>query len=245
MLIDTHCHLDDYENIEDIINFDGIMIASGCDDESNLKVIELVNKYDNVYGTLGIHPESIDKITEDSFNIIINNLSNPKIVGIGEIGLDYHYTDKNKELQHEVFKKQLDIASKYSMPIVVHSRDSISDAYNILSQYNLRGSIHCFSSSLEMAQKFIKLGYKIGVGGVVTFKNGKKIQNIVENISLNDILLETDSPYLTPEPYRGKCNEPRNVLYVAEKIKSIKNVSLDEVISVTSSNAIYEFDLNI
>ena len=144
-----------------------------------------------------------------------------------------------------MFKKQLDIASKYSMPIVVHSRDSISDAYNILSQYNLRGSIHCFSSSLEMAQKFIKLGYKIGVGGVVTFKNGKKIQNIVENISLNDILLETDSPYLTPEPYRGKCNEPRNVLYVAEKIKSIKNVSLAEVISITSSNAIDEFDLNI
>lgn len=248
MLIDTHCHLsiDDYENLEEVIkNMNGHMIASGCNDKTNKEVIEIINKYDNVFGTLGLHPEEIENITEDSFKYLEENLSNPKIVGIGEIGLDYHYEDLDRKKEKEIFIRQLDLAKKYNKPIVVHSRDAIQDTYDILKNYNLKGSIHCFSSSLEMAKEFIKLGYKIGVGGVVTFKNGKKIEEIVRSIDLKNILLETDSPYLSPEPFRGKTNEPKNVYYVALKVALIKEKSIEEVLEVTNSNAISLFDLKI
>jgi len=248
MLIDTHCHLsnDEYDNLDEVIkNMNGIMIASGCDDKTNKEVLELVGKYDNVYGTLGIHPSEINSITIDSFKLIEENLNNPKIVAIGEIGLDYYWVKDNKEEQINLFKKQLDIATKYNKSIVVHSRDSIQDVYNILKEYKLKGSIHCFNSSIEMAMEFIKLGYKIGVGGVITFKNSKKLQEIVEKLDLKDILLETDSPYLTPEPYRGKRNQPSMVYYVASKIAELKNMEIDKVIRITGENAIIEFDLNI
>ena len=248
MLIDTHCHLsyEDYENLDEIIkNMDGIMIASGCNDKTNKEVLELVNKYDNVYGTLGIHPEEVDNISEDSFKLLEENINNPKIVAIGEIGLDYYWVSDNKEKQQDIFKRQLDIATKYNKPIVVHSREAIQDTYDILKQYNLKGSLHCFSSSLEMAKEFIKLGYKIGVGGTVTFKNSKKLQGIVKEIDLKNILLETDSPYLSPEPFRGKKNNPSNTYYVAQKISELKDIDIKEVLDITSSNAIQLFDLNI
>ena len=248
MLIDTHCHLsyDDYDNLEEIITKENcIMIASGCDDKTNKEVIELINKYDNVYGTLGIHPQEIDKINKDSFEFIENNLNNPKIVAIGEIGLDYYWVKDNIEKQKEIFEYQLNLAVKYNKPIVVHSRESIQDVYDILKKYNLKGSIHCFSSSLEMAKEFIKLGYKIGVGGTVTFKNSKKLQEIVKNIELKDIILETDSPYLSPEPFRGKRNVPSNVYYVALKISNLKDLEVNEVLNKTNSNAIELFDLKI
>ena len=190
MLIDTHCHLsyEDYDNLEEILNNkDCIMIASGCDDKTNKDVLELVEKYDNVYGTLGIHPQEIDKITENSFKFIEDNLNNPKIVAIGEIGLDYYWVKDNIDKQKEVFEYQLNLATKYKKPIVVHSRDAIQDTYDIIKKYNLNGSIHCFSSSLEMAKEFIKLGYKIGGGGILTFKNSRKLQEIVKEIDLKNI----------------------------------------------------------
>lgn len=248
MLIDTHCHLskNDYDNIESVVeNMDGIMIISGCNDETNLEVIKYVNAYDNVYGTLGIHPENINEITQNSFKIIEENINNKKIVGIGEIGLDYYWVKDNKELQKQLLKKQLDIASKYNKSVVIHTRDSIQDTYDILKDYKLKGTIHCFNSSIEMAYKFIKLGYKIGVGGVVTFKNSKKLVELVKKLEIENILLETDSPYLTPEPYRGKKNEPKNVYYVAKKISEIKNIDLKDVVDITMNNAIKQFDLNI
>lgn len=142
-MIDTHCHIDCINNIEDVItNFDGIIITSGYDDKSNLKVIELADRYDKVYGTLGIHPEEASN--EYNMDIVINNLDNPKIIGIGEIGLDYHYTKDNIDKQIELFKRQLDIAQEHNLPVVVHSRDAIEDTYNVLKEYNLKGSIHCF-----------------------------------------------------------------------------------------------------
>lgn len=248
MLIDTHCHLsnDDYDNLEEVIKeMNGFMIASGCDDKTNKEVIELVNKYDNVYGTLGIHPEEIDNITSDSFKLIEDNLNNPKIVAIGEIGLDYYWTKDNIDKQKEIFEYQVRLALKYNMPIVVHSREAIQDTYDILKKYKVKGSIHCFSSSLEMAKEFIKLGYKIGVGGTLTFKNSKKIQDIVKQLDLKDILLETDSPYLTPEPYRGKRNKPSNVYYVALKVSQLKNIDVDEVLKQTNNSAIDMFDLKL
>ena len=247
MLIDTHCHLsnDDYENLDQIIkNMEGIMITSGCNDKTNKEVLELVEKYPNVYGTLGIHPEEIDNLTNDSFKIIEENVNNPKIVAIGEIGLDYYWVKDNKEEQKELFKKQLDLAKKYNKPVIIHSRDSIKDTYDILKKYNLKGTIHCFSSSLEMAKEFIKLGYKIGIGGVLTFKNSLKLQEIVKEIDLKDILLETDSPYLSPEPFRGKKNDPSKTIYVAKKISELKNVNLEEVLRQTANNAKSLFDLD-
>lgn len=248
MLIDTHCHLsyDDYENLDEIIkNMEGIMIVSGCNDKTNKEVLELVDKYTNVYGTLGIHPEEVNNVTKDSFKIIENNIDNSKIVAIGEIGLDYYWVKDNKEAQIKLLKKQLDLATKYNKPIVVHSRDSIQDVYDILKEYELKGTIHCFSSSLEMAKEFIKLGYKIGIGGVVTFKNSKKLQDIVKELDIKDILLETDSPYLTPEPYRGKKNNPSYVYYVASKIALLKDMEINEVIKQTGKNAVIQFDLEI
>ena len=243
-MIDTHCHLDNLENIDEIVNtFAGIIITSGYDDKSNLKVLELVSKYKNVYGTLGIHPEEASD--EYNLNIIESNLLNPKIVAIGEIGLDYHYIKDNKIKQQQLFMKQLDLATKYSLPVIVHSRDSISDTYNILSKYKLKGSIHCFSSSIEMAQSFIKLGYKIGVGGVITFKNAKKLVNVINKIDIKDILIETDSPYLSPEPYRGKINKHHNVYYVSKKISEIKNIEIKDVINITNQNAKNLFNIPV
>lgn len=248
MLIDTHCHLSesDYENLDKVItSMDGIMIASGCNDKTNKEVLELIKKYNNVYGTLGIHPEEIDNISKDSFKLIEDNLTNPKIVAVGEIGLDYYWVKDNKEKQMELFERQLALAKKYNKPVVIHSREAIQDTYDTLKKYKVTGTIHCFSSSLEMAKNFVKLGYKIGVGGTLTFKNSKKLQEIIKEISLKDILLETDSPYLSPEPYRGQRNEPKNVYYVAKKIAELKDIHIDTVMSITSNNAIKEFDLKI
>ena len=235
MIIDTHCHLSkkDYNNLDEVIkNIDGIIIISGCDDKTNREVIEIVNKYETVYGTLGIHPEEIDKLTDNSFEFIERNLNNPKIVAIGEIGLDYYWNKENKQEQQKVFRKQLEIAKNYNLPVVVHSRDAIEDTYNILKDYKLKGDIHCFGSSLEFADN-------------LNTPYGIKSKEVVKNISLDSILLETDSPYLSPEPFRGKKNEPKNVEYVAKKIAELKNISFEEVVDITTSNAKSLFDLEI
>ena len=250
MMIDTHCHLfkDDYDNLDEVIGRmqDNIMLVSGTSDSTNLEVIDLVNKYPNIYGVIGIHPEEVDNVTSNSFKIIEDNINNPKIVGIGEVGLDYYWVKDNKERQIELFIKQIELANKYNKTVVIHSRDAIGDTYNILEKHlKTKAVMHCYSSSLEMARKFINLGIKLGVGGVVTFKNSKVLKEVVENISINDILLETDSPYLTPEPYRGKKNEPYNVIYVASKIAEIKGITLNEVLEKTSRTARELFNLDI
>lgn len=247
-IIDTHCHLlkNDYSNLDEIIKTTkGYIIISGVDDDSNREVLSLVDRYDNVYGTIGIHPQNIESISQNSFKIIEENLSNPKIVGIGEIGLDYHYVKDNKLEQAETFKRQLDLAAKYNKTVVIHSRDSIEDTYNILKNYELKSVIHCFSSSLDMAKKFIKIGAKIGVGGVLTFKNSKTIQDVVRNIDLKHLLTETDSPYLSPEPLRGKKNIPNNIEFILNKIAEIKQTDVQEVSSVILKNAKEQFDLDI
>ena len=250
-MIDTHCHIfkEYYEDILEVINNMGnnIIIVSGTNDRDNLEVIELCNKFPNVYGTLGIHPTEISKITDKGFDIIESNMSNPKIVGIGEIGLDYYWEDNNKELQKEIFIKQINLARKYNKPIVVHTRDSINDTYEILKEYakDIKVDIHCFSSSLEMANKFIKLGCKLGIGGVLTFKNNVKLKEVIKQIDLENIMLETDSPFLTPEPLRGKKNEPYNVYYVAKCIAEIKGINIEQVLEATSKTAISQFDLQL
>ena len=238
-MVDTHCHLffEDYPDIDDVIKRmdNNIMVVSGVDDASNREVLEICARYDNVYGTLGIHPESVD----DSYDLdfIRNHINDPKIVGIGEIGLD------NRDAQISLFSKQIEIALEFNKPIVVHSRDAINDTYDIIKKYGIghMTDIHCFSSSLEMAHEFVKLGCKLGIGGVLTFKNSR-LKEVVSGIDISNLILETDSPYMTPEPFRGKRNEPYNILYVAQKISEIKNISLDDVLRITSKNSFDLFD---
>ena len=249
MYIDTHCHVlnEYYDDIEMVIiecrnNDIEKIIVNGCDINSNREVLELVNKYDIVYGAIGFHPTELDDFKEEYFKFLEDNLDNPKIVAVGEIGLDYHYDNTDKEKQVYIFKKQLDIASKYNKPIIVHSRDSIQDTYNILKKYRLTGSIHCFSGSVEMAREFVKIGYKLGIGGIITYKNAKTIKEVVKDIDLSYILLETDSPYLTPSLYRGEDNSPKYIPIIANEIASIKGISNKEVAVTTTANAEATFD---
>ena len=249
MFIDTHCHItsNDYDDIPfliDKIKNSGIskIIVNGTDMKSNMEVLELTKKYDIVYGAIGFHPTELENFNDDDLMWLEEHIDDDKIVALGEIGLDYHYdnTDKNKEIL--IFKKQLEIAKKHNKPVIIHSRDAIQDTLNILKKYNLKGSLHCFSGSLEMAREFIKCGYLIGVGGVVTYKNAKNIVNVIKEISLEYILLETDSPYLTPEPYRKEKNDSSFIPLIARKISEIKEVDVDTVEKITSDNASMLFD---
>ncbi len=250
MYIDTHCHLSKnyYDNIDEIINEDinnnvEKIIISSCEKESQLECIELIKKYDFIYATIGYHPEEAKKTTVDDMKVLEKLIEkNEKIIGIGEIGLDYHYDKDNKELQQQLFEKQLDIAEKYELPVVIHSRDATEDTINILKKYKLKGIIHCFSGSLETAKIYLNMGYKLGIGGVVTFKNSS-LYKVIEQLSLNDIVLETDSPYLTPEPYRGKKNSSKYIPIIAKKIADIKKTDVVTVGKITTKNCQCLFDL--
>ncbi|MBQ6495306.1 MAG: TatD family hydrolase [Bacilli bacterium] len=247
-MVDTHCHIfsSDYNNIDDVIkraidNGVRMIIVNGCDAKTNNEVLELVKKYDIVYGALGIHPEEVDNYKDEDIDFIIKHIDDDKIVAVGEIGLDYHY-DYDKKKQIMLFKRQLEIAKSFNKPVIIHSRDSIQDTYNILKEYNVKGIMHCFSGSLEMASEFIKLGFLLGIGGIVTFKNSKKILDVLKEISIEYIVLETDSPYLAPEPNRGKQNEPAYIGLIAKKIADIKGITYEEVNSITTSNVSRLFD---
>lgn len=249
MFIDVHCHLDSnyYNDIDKVINNAkknnvNKLIYNGCNKKSNKEVIKLINKYDSVYGAVGYHPTELDDVNEKDYELLESLLSNKKIVAIGEIGLDYHYPDTNKEKQKYAFRRQLELADKHNIPVIVHSRDAIQDTFDIMSEYNIKGVIHCFSGSVEMAKEFIKKGFLISVGGIITFKNAKNIIEVIKNIDLSYILLETDSPYLTPEPFRKEQNEPMYIPIIASKIADILNVSIEEVSSKTTDNAKRLFD---
>lgn len=245
-MIDSHAHIlnEYYDNIYELVDElkeKNIICVLNCADniQTSREVIESYKKYDYfLLPAVGIHPECIDNNINELEEIIIKN----KVFAIGEIGLDYYQNEENKDEQKELFNKQLDLAEKYKLPIVVHVRNAIQDVYDILKKRKLNGIIHCFSGSYEMATEFIKLGYKLGIGGVLTFKNSKLYQ-VIEKIDMDSILLETDSPYLSPEPLRGKKNNPSNVYYVAKKISEIKNISLEEVIEKTTKNFKDVFDI--
>lgn len=247
MYVDTHCHLDSREcnDIERVIKNveNNIIIVSGYDDDSNKEVIDLIEKYPNVYGTIGIHPSEVKK---SNLSIIEKYVNHPKVVGIGEIGLDYHYGKEDKELQIDYFKKQIEIARKNNKTVVIHSRDAALDTLEIIAEnLDVNYVMHCYSYSLEMAKQLLKYHVKFGIGGVLTFKNSKELKKVVESIPLEYLLLETDSPWLSPEPFRGQKNEPKNVILVAQKIAEIKNISLEIVLKITTQNAMCQFNLNI
>jgi len=242
MFTDTHCHLysEYYNNIDEILTISknnkiNRYINNGCDNKSNKEVLELSNKYENMYGALGIHPESVLDYTNDDIEFIRNNLSNEKIIAIGEIGLDYHYTKDNKEEQIKLLETQLKLAEKYNLPVIIHSRDATLDTLNTIKKYKVKGVIHSFSGSLETAREYMKMGFLFGINGVITFKNSN-IKDVIKEIPLEYLLLETDSPYLTPEPFRGKQNNPSHILEIAEIVSKIKNITLDELSKVTNNN---------
>ena len=252
MFIDTHMHIGDDFGVQPDLYVKNatdaqveVLIASFCEKDDIMLSTKFVEKYKNLYACIGYHPEVSNKIVEKDYEILEDMVkNNPKIVAIGEIGLDYYWNKDNKDKQREVFCKQLEIAEKLKLPVVIHSRDSINETYEILKKYKVSGVIHCFSGSLEMAKKFISLGFLLGIGGVVTFKNSKLFE-VIEKLELTNIVLEIDSPYLTPEPSRGKINESSNIFYIAQKIAEVKNISLENVAKITTENAIRTFDLPI
>ncbi len=242
MFVDTHCHIfkSDYDNIDEVLNNASnnnvkYYINNGSDREYNKEVLELVKEYDNMYGALGIHPENVDDYSLDDIEFIKNNLSNEKIVAIGEIGLDYHYTKENKDEQIRLLEMQLSLAEEYNLPVIIHSRDATEDTINTLKKFNCRGTIHSFSGSLETAKIYIKMGYLLGVNGVITFKNCN-IKDVIKEVGLDNIVLETDSPYLTPVPYRGMQNNPSHILDIAKFVSELYNVSLEELSYRTNEN---------
>lgn len=250
MYIDSHCHLlsTEYDDVDSEIKKaikSGVfkMIVNGYDVKSSKEAALLSKKYNEIYASVGIGPENIDDLNENYKEEIENIVKTEQIVSIGEIGLDYYWTKENKEKQIEVFRNMLDIAKKYNLPVLVHCRDAFLDTYNILKEYGVKGILHCYSGSIEMAKEFIKIGFLIGVGGIVTFKNAKTIKEVVKNISISSISLETDSPYLSPEPNRGKKNNPSNLVYIVRKIAELKEISIDDVINHTNSNIEALFDL--
>ncbi len=249
MFTDTHCHIyqEYYEDISLIINNASSLgvnrfINNGCDYKSNLEVLDLINKYPNMYGAIGIHPENVDTYTQSDLNHLEANLTNPKVIAIGEIGLDYHYTKDNKDAQIKLFETQLSLAEKYHLPVIVHNRDATLDTIETLKKYKVTGVIHSFSGSLETAQIYLKMGFYLGINGVITFKNAN-LKDIIKNLPLNKLLLETDSPYLTPEPYRGTQNNPEHIIDIANFVANLFNITLEELSKITNENITHLFDI--
>lgn len=249
MFTDTHCHIykEYYENINEILESAksvGInrIINNGCDTKSNYEVINLCNKYENVYGAIGIHPENVESYSNDDLKYIEENLNHQKIIAIGEIGLDYHYTKDNKEKQIELFERQLKIAEIYNLPVIIHSREATEDTINCIKKYKVKGVIHSFSGSIETAKIYIKMGFILGINGVITFKNSK-LKEVIKEIDLKDIIFETDSPFLTPEPFRGKKNEPARIINIAEFICDLKEISKSQASIITNENISRIFDI--
>lgn len=243
-MIDTHAHLniDKYrDSIDKVIkraNAKGVnqIIVIGMDLDSSIKAITIANENQGVYATVGIHPSFVDGSNHLELDYLYNE---PKVIAVGEIGLDYYWRKDNKELQKQIFIEQIEKAITLDLPVIIHTRNSFDETFAIVEKYKgrLRGVFHCFSSNLADAQKVIDLGLYIGIDGPITFKNSVELHEIAKTIPLDKILIETDSPYLTPNPHRGKSNEPKNVYYVALKIAELRNVSLETIVKQTTINA--------
>lgn len=250
MFVDSHCHLysEYYDNINEIIYLskkDNIcyFINAGCDKTSNLEVITLMNNKD-IFGVIGYHPEYADVITKRDLILLEEQIKLNEVIGIGEIGLDFHYDVYDKEKQKDLFNYQLNLAEKYNLPVVIHSRDATQDTIEILKKHKVKGIIHSFSGSLDTARIYIKMGFKLGINGTITFKNCKLI-NTIKDIGINNIVFETDCPYLTPVPLRGKKNYPGNIKYIAEFISNNLNIPIEKLSNITNDNLKKIFNINI
>lgn len=244
-IIDTHTHIYDKqfeEDFDDVIDrienqLEGI-VSIGFDLESSQKSVELAKKYNFIHAVVGVHPVDISKYNDEVEKEIEKlALNEEKVVAIGEIGLDYHWMADPKDVQAEGFRKQMALAERVKKPVVIHTREALQDTLDILAEFpNVGGILHCYPGSYEAAKPFLDR-YFLGIGGTLTFKNNRKTKELVEVLPLEKIVIETDCPYLTPVPFRGKRNEPIYTSYVAEEIARIKNISVEEVIKVTTENA--------
>ncbi len=254
MLIDSHAHLDDKrfdidrEKIIKNMENDGIEIIlhPAADMTSSVKAVNTAQENKNIYAAVGFHPHNAKEMDQDSLEIIKSLAKKEKVIAIGEIGLDYHYDNSPRDIQKKWFVQQIRLAKKLNLPFIVHDREAHGDILKILKEENydgMRGIIHCYSGSYEMALEFIKLGFLISIAGPVTFKNSKKVKEVVKKLPLKHLLIETDSPYLAPEPKRGRRNEPAYVRYVASQIGEIKGIPFNKVAEATSENFINFFNL--
>lgn len=244
-IFDTHAHYDDSRFEEDrdellcSLKVKGVshIVNCGCDLKSSLSTLKLAEKYDFIFAAIGVHAHEAEETTEDDLAEIEKLYSNKKVVAVGEIGLDYHYDFSPRERQIEIFERQLILANKLNLPVIVHDREAHKDTMNLLKKHRPKGVVHCFSGSAEMAKEIVKLGMYIGIGGAVTFKNAKKPIEVVEYLPLDRLLLETDAPYMTPVPFRGQRCDSAHIAYTAEKIAEIKGIEAQELIDICNENA--------
>jgi TatD DNase family protein len=250
MFTDTHAHINskEYNNIEEVIKQardSGVTKIINCADniETAKEIVKLSEVYESfLFSAVGIHPSYADEYKTSDIEELEHLINENKVVAIGEIGLDYYYESYNKDKQIELFKSQLELAKKYNLPVIIHSREATQDTIDILKEYGLKGIIHCFTGSLEVANIYIRLGYLLGIGGVITFKNSK-LYEVVNKVDISNIVLETDSPYLTPEPYRKYKNEPKYLLETAKYVSNLKGITLKELGEITNRNICKVFDL--
>ena len=247
MIFDTHAHYDDpvydkdREELFRTMRSEGVGIITdiGADIESTKRAIELSESYDFIYAAAGVHPSEVYSLEEADMEFLRRATESPKVVAIGEIGLDYHYEDTVREVQKKWFIRQLELAKEKKLPVVIHSRDAAQDTLDIMKAEHAQesgGVIHCFSYGWDMAKIYLDMGFYLGIGGVVTFKNAKKLKEVVQKAPMERLVLETDAPYLAPEPYRGKRNASHYLKYVAEEIAALRNMTPEEVILVTEEN---------
>ena len=246
-LFDTHAHIDDEQfsaDREEVIiraAEKGVkyILCAGADMASSAQAVLLAEKHLDVYAAVGVHPHDAKAMNEEDYQRLAEWAAQPKVVAIGEIGLDYYYDLSDRDTQKTVFSRQLEVARQTGKPFIIHDRDAHSDILNIVRKQaqGLQGVFHCFSGSLEMAKELLKMGYYLAIGGPVTFKNAAKVQRVAAQIPLDRLLVETDCPYLTPHPHRGHRNEPAYVRLVAEEIARIRNISLEELATATTANA--------
>lgn len=247
MVFETHAHYDDEQfdlDREELLSSMpeqgvGTIVNVSATYESCRRVVDLVQKYPFMYAAVGIHPDEVGSLNEERFQQMKELCKQEKVVAVGEIGLDYYWDNESHDVQKEWFVRQLDLARELNLPVLIHSREAAADTMEIMKEHGqgLRGVIHCYSYSKEQAKEYVKMGYYIGVGGVVTFKNARKLKETVEEIPLTSIVLETDCPYLAPVPFRGKRNNSSYIKYVAEEIAEIKGISYEAVVEQTEKNA--------
>ena len=247
MIIDTHAHYDDEQFDTDrdelLKSMEaggiGLIVNAGSTIDSWKKIVELTEAYSFMYGAIGIHPDEVGDMDDVQFSRMSDLLELDKIVAVGEIGLDYYWDKEDHSIQKEWFVRQLRMAKELKLPVIIHSREAAADTFEIMKQHaaGMKAVIHCYSYSAEMAREYVKMGYYIGVGGVVTFKNAKKLKQVVEEIPLASIVLETDCPYLAPVPYRGKRNTSLYLPYVAEQVAELKGITVEDVIRQTEKNS--------
>lgn len=253
MIFDSHSHYDDDafdvdrdELLESMKtkNVDKI-IAAAASWDSLERITDLCKRYPFVYPAFGIHPENGEELTDERRPLLEEYIKNGRPVAVGEIGLDYHYDEPSREIQKDIFVFQLELAKKYNLPVIIHSRDAAEETMEIIKAHtpDKKGVIHCFSSSLEMAKEYVKMGFYIGIGGVVTFKNGKKLKEVAAEIPLDKILIETDCPYMAPTPHRGERNDSSLLSFVVAEIAALRGISEEEVERVTYENAMKLFGI--